>query len=90
MKQYTPLILATLLIGMLSACKQSSPNDAANPTPDTAATDTRAFLELDLDRNGLYDDSERLALLEVFQSEVPELNDIITQKSMPVIQANVP
>lgn len=88
MKQYTPLILATLLIGILSACKQSSPNDAANSTLDTAATDTRAFLELDLDRNGLYDDSERLALLEVFQSEVPELNDIITQKSMPVIQAS--
>ncbi|MDQ8206294.1 hypothetical protein QEH52_02160 [Coraliomargarita sp. SDUM461003] len=49
--------------------------------------DARPFLELDTDRNGLYDDTERLALLELFQKEVPELNDIIAKKSMPVVQA---
>jgi hypothetical protein len=46
-----------------------------------------AFLELDTDRNGLYDDTERFALLQVFQQEVPELNEIIAKKSMPVVQA---
>jgi hypothetical protein len=86
MKKHSPLILSTLLIGLLSACSHSDKADATSQQ-QTAPKDTRAFLELDTDRNGLYDDTERKALLEVFQREVPELNEIIAQKSMPVVQA---
>jgi hypothetical protein len=54
----------------------------------TSTTDgAHPYLELDTDHNGLYDDTERKALLEVFQREVPELNEIIAKKSMPVVQA---
>ncbi len=94
MKKHAPLILSTLLISFLSACDQStqtaSKTDATSNQANAIVTkeaDTRSFLELDADRNGLYDDTERMALLEVFQQEVPELNDIIAKKSMPVVQA---
>lgn len=60
---------------------------APQTTDARVTTPPRAFIELDTDHNGLYDDTERKALLEVFQQEVPELNDIIARKSMPVVQA---
>lgn len=42
---------------------------------------------LDADGNGLYDDTERKALTDVFLEECPELQDILNRSSAPVIKA---
>jgi hypothetical protein len=88
MQTYIPLSLGILIGLAFSGCQADAPRTSSSDEhASTPAADTREFLELDTDHNGLYDDTERLALLETFQRAVPELNDIIAKKSMPVVQA---
>lgn len=61
-----------------------------SPAPAEAMVSVEAtptYFELDTDGNGLYDDTERKELLEVFLREVPEMRDIISRQSLPVIKA---
>lgn len=58
-----------------------SRNGHAQPTPQTALN------ALDVDGNGLCDDTERKALLEVFLKELPELQGILDVAAAPIEKA---
>lgn len=80
-----PLLLASVAFGAIGLAQQRDP--AAASEPAAAGTPPKILSQLEADGNGLYDDTERAALLEVFLQECPDLREILAASAAPVRKA---
>lgn len=65
-----------------------APSESKEAPPESPGKPEQVLLDnLDPDGNGLYDDTERKALLDVFLKECPELQESLNTGAAPVLKA---
>lgn len=77
-RRVTRILAICLLAGLPGCVEQKRPAEKAAGAAAAGPPESRTeAADLDVDGNGLYDDIERKAMLDVLQAECPELADIV-------------